>query len=518
MVADTQGMIDQDFVLAIAQGLHESKPARLGEQCGTILQRGDDGKAQYNANDAALPVTCVLEYRPYRVARQLMRAGVPFIDNTMVIDIVRAADGHVAGAVGIDLKSGDAHLFRAKTVIMATGGYHWASGITAGSPESTGQGQAIYMRHGLSLKDMEFFAVDFETIRPYGTMAKEKDQVEIAGFAAINANAGMFARNKSGKFFTEGLASSDVDNTDSFQAVIITAAKEIIHGNGTPGDGSNNGLYLDLDRVTAVSHMLPAYYYSGYLRDSEWGLGYQQPKDVEMLCDYYSSGGWPSTKPGTCETEITGLYSATMTVSEWGTTFAAGQGYLAGKDAVQKAKSMDFPGFAETDVQDILNKAFGMLEAAPSDPVRPIDIHRNMQRAFYKGMNLIREEQGMQATLDELLRIQEEDLPRMNVPVKSKQFNVDWRMAMEAEGMLLCLIGTTQAALYRKETRPFHIRTDYPVMDNANWLVHVWVKLNGDGTWSIDTTPVNDSIIPAAQINEMLPPVDMSVPNTYKTQ
>jgi len=65
-------------------------------------------------------------------------------------------------------------------------------------------------------------------------------------------------------------------------------------------------------------------------------------------------------------------------------------------------------------------------------------------------------------------------------------------------------MGTAQAALIRKETRGTHCRTDFPTMDNANWLVNTIVKLD-NGQWTAVTRPIQDTIIPAEQVAAMVP-------------
>jgi succinate dehydrogenase / fumarate reductase flavoprotein subunit len=120
-------------------------------------------------------------------------------------------------------------------------------------------------------------------------------------------------------------------------------------------------------------------------------------------------------------------------------------------------------------------------------------------------MFYIRNEEGITNALNELARIEKEDLPKMYIPSKSRQFNTDWQKAIEVSSMLTCAKGTGYAALERKETRGGHCRTDYPEMDNENWLVHV-VTSFADGQWTTSIEPIDDSIIPIEEVREMLPP------------
>jgi succinate dehydrogenase / fumarate reductase flavoprotein subunit len=211
--------------------------------------------------------------------------------------------------------------------------------------------------------------------------------------------------------------------------------------------------------------------------------------------------------------EIPGLYCAFTNISEMGSFMAWTQGYMSAKDASLKAANEELPGFAEKDVQVVLNKAYSLLGREPAKPIRASEVQRSIQRAFYKGLHLIRNEKDMTIALNELLRIQKEDLPRVYVADRSMQMNRDWRNAMEVENMLLCSISTAHAALFRKETRPFHYRTDFPVMDNKNWLVNVWVTLQKDGRWAVSKTPVVGSVFTLAEIDKLVTAIDLRKPN-----
>lgn len=512
-LVDCSGMIDQENFLALCKAGKEARPVAYGEQCGSVQQRNDKGMLVHM--DDGGPITDCYEYRNRHAAQHVLRSGVSVYDNTMLVDIVLSGKGELAGAVGLNLYTGEAHFFRTKALVMATGGYIWATGGTINSPELTGEGHAAFIRHGLAMKDMEFFHADLEAFRPMGSRRKAKNQVEVSLSAALNGETWDKLYNKYGKSVAKGFFMDPKLSAypgAAFLGTVITSAKDIMQGKGTPGDGSGNGIMMDVSGWPGNPN-LGISLYAGQVQDVEGAMGGKYPKLVECIPDFYGSCGMPKVNPNTMETGIPGLFSAVHNITELASFTAFTQGTVAGKAAAEKAANAPMPEFSSNAVQDILNHTYGLLESEPAHPLRSTEVCDRIQTAFYKGFNLIRNEKDMQASLDEFLRIQKEDIPRMCVPHKTKQFNRDWRNAVEAESMLLCSIGTAYASLFRKETRPFHFRSDYPVMDNDNWLVNVWVKPRTQGSWSVSTTPIVDTIIPAEKVKKMIMPLDMRIPN-----
>lgn len=514
-LVDCSGIIDQENFLALCKATKEGRPIALIEQCGTVQQRNDKGKVAHM--DDGGPITFVYEYRARHEAQHIIHSGVRVFDNTMLVDILRSPNGSVAGGVGINLYTGEAHVFRAKTVVMATGGYVWNTGYTINGPELTGEGHAILMRHGLALKDMEFFHADLEAFRPYGSRMRARNEIEAAMAAPLNGESWDVLYNKKGQNISKGFFLDPKLSAypgAAFLGAIITSAKEIMQGNGTPGDGSGNGIMMDVTRWYTDSNLGDTLY-GNRLREAETALGYKHDKLVECIPEFYGSCAQPKINPNTMETEIPGLFCALHNLTELTSMMSFAQGHLAGKCAAQKAADSKLPPISTAEIQDILNRNYGFLENTPSNPIRVTEVFQKIQDTFYKGLSLIRDEKGMTAALNEFLRIQEEDLPRINVPYKTKQFNRDWRNAMEVESMVLCSIGTAYASLYRKETRPFHFRSDYPVQDNDNWLANVWVTMQKEGPWKITKTPIVDTVFPAETVKKMLLPLDMRTPNIY---
>jgi succinate dehydrogenase / fumarate reductase flavoprotein subunit len=445
----------------------------------------------------------------------------------MMLDILTDDMDRASGIVAISLRDGSAHVFRGKKIILCTGGYHWASGKTGGGPESTGDGHYALLKRGLAFKDMEFPQYDFCGIHPYGYRPDEqRDAIELAVTFPVNGEIHRRMYNKDKKTFTEGFfADPKVQSIVAFQGSLITAAKELYAGNGTAGDGSGNGIYFKVAGMSEEPGSTSYPSYKGIIRYTNANMpNYKFPDFLEVMANEYSSCGVPSQDPATCESEIPGLYTVFVALSAMSSMWNWGQSYLAAKDAATRAKDeAEVLPFSPEDVDAVLDKAYNLLvreinDTSGTSPIRSTEIHRSIQRAFYKGQDFIKSAEKMQAMQAELERIRTEDLPRMICADKSLVFNRDWRMAMEVEGMLACSLATVHAALERKESRSPFFRSDYPKMDNQNYLCYLWTSMDKNWNFKVEKRPVTDSIISVASIREIINDkdsrYDISVANT----
>ena len=520
LTVDVMGILDQEQARNVVLAQVEGQPRSAIEQAGNMFQRGDDGDVIGIKVDDGVAVTHNTLYK--QTAQFLVKRGIPVFDNMMMLDILLDEKGTAAGIVAVSLANGSAHVFRGKKTILCTGGYHWATGKTGGSPESTGEGHLALLKRGYAFKDMEFPQYDFCGIHPFGYRPdKEKDEIEIAVTFPVNGEIHHRMSNKNKQAFTKAFFEDpNMQSIVAFQGSLITSAKELYQGNGAPGDGSGNAIYFDLNNFDNEPNSQSYSSYKGFKKYVEADLGYQFPEYVECVANEYSSCGVPQTAAATCETEIPGLYAVFVALSAMSSMWNWGQSYLAGKDAATQAEAIDtLSAFAPADVEEALAKSYGLLAAQPSGGIRATEVHRNIQRAFYKGQDYIKSEATMKDMLTELERIQKEDVPKMYCEDKSMLYNRDWRMAMEVESMLTCSLATVHAALERKESRSPFFRSDYPKMDNTGFLCYLWTSLQSDGSWKVEKGDIVDTVMPREAIVSILddtdPKYDISVPNEY---
>lgn len=519
LVFDALGILDQEHAQQVVQAQIEGKPRQALERFGNIFQRDDEGKIVGLLESDGLGASP--DGHISGIAQYLRKQKVPIFENTMMLDLLVNEENQITGIVALDLYDGSAHVFRAKRVILATGGYHWVKGVSAGSPEATGDAHAALLKRGIAFKDMEFPQYDFSGIRPFGWRPDpEKDMLEIGISMSVNGEVHHRMCGSNKERLTAGLFTDSTNSgSETFQGTLLAAAKELYAGNGSPGDGSGNGLLFSLDNIMEEPSTVAYPTYKGHVLNVEHNMDFQFPEYYEIIANEYSSSAMPAVNPQTNETEIKGLYAALATLSVRSSMYAWAQGYLAGKDAASKVPLELLPDFSAEDAEGIIAKAHSSLQAHPAQGIRATTVFRNIQRVFYHGFGFLKEECEMLQALTELKRIQSEDVPRMFCADQSRIFNREWRTALEVESALICATGSIEAGLARRESRAPFFRRDYPRMDNDNFLCSLWTKLHEDGSWSVSRDDIVDTIVPKREIRHVIddenPLYDISIPNTY---
>jgi succinate dehydrogenase/fumarate reductase flavoprotein subunit len=494
VVLFNDGVVDQEYCLSLCQNVHEAKPIAWNARVGGIAERDKDGEPIGKNADT----TFVGDHGcfPRMFAQYARRSGAKIVDRTMITSLLKA-DGACVGAAGVDLVSGEFKVFRAKATIMATGSYAWCYGwrttgaATIAGPENTGDGHSLLLNEGLEFMDMEQLPFDCVQVYPEGTGSG----MGTMGLSVVNQD---WAVNSEGEYYVRPWVELGPEKyfAGNSQFMRLTM-REILEGRGSPG----RGVWVDLQALDTFDR------YYRFRRDAMFkGLGYMMPDQVEVVPEFWESAGRPHlTTEG--ETPIPGLYFATandMTYGGLGFFGSVGSGYMTGKGAVKRAAEVGAPLINWEQVQQAANYVYGILEAEPSEKVRPHVVYHAIQHLMYENLQPLRDEEGIMAAIEELERIKAQEFPKIWISSKSRNFNTEWRRALEIPNMWNCVMGTAQSALVRKETRGTHCRTDYPSMDNTNWLKNVWVKIE-DGNFITDIRPIVAPYLTEDQIRGMLP-------------
>ncbi len=488
------GMTDQLYSLGFVKEIHEAKPILTNESMGLFAERDENGDSMSKYAPGTAENPSILDHGcfPRAWAQYARRKGARVFDRTMVVKVLLSDKGEAAGAVAINLVTGDAVVFRSKAVIMATGSYAWCYGWTGNTacsitgPECTGDGTSMFLNMGLEMRDMEQLPFDCVQIYPTSTAYG----MGTLGLSVVNHQ---YALNKNGERYTQML-----DTMPSNTLFMRLTMKEVHEGRAL-----DNGCVLfdtvDLDKLNR-------YYRRARTRNRM--IGYELPDKAELHWEFWESAARPATVSPQGETAIPGLYYAgTGTGAYQGSGFwnCTGSGYMCGKYAASKVKEMDRPSVVWSQVQDALTDAYTKLDVVVDKGARPLTVYHKIQQAMWNGLSPLRDEKGIQGAIDTLLELKEKEFPLISVPLKSRRYNSEWKYAMEIPNMWNCVMGTAQAALIRKETRGTHCRTDYPKMDNENWMVNTLVKLD-NGQWVALTKPIVDAVIPAAELAKYVPP------------
>ena len=388
----------------------------------------------------------------------------------------------VSGALGYWRETGRFVVFKAKSIVIATGGIGKAWRITSNSWEYTGDGMALAYDAGAELMDMEF--VQFH---PTGMVWPPGVQ-GILVTEAVRGEGGVL-RNKDGERFMERYdpEKMELSTRDVVARAIYTEARE---GRGT----EHGGAYLDISHKPAeyVKKKLPSMYHQfKELADVDITQG---PMEVGPTCHYMMGGIRVAAE--TAQTTLPGLFAAGEAAAGLhGANRLGGNslsdllvfGRRAGAAAAQYAVES---GEVEIDPQQVMEGTREVLEPFErTGGDSPYQIHRELEETMQDYVGIFRNEDDLKKGLTEL-----EGLKDRAARVKvegSRLFNPGWHLARDLKSMLTVSEAVALSAQARKESRGAHSRIDHPNYDEFWAKQHNVVVRNG-GEMKLKQVPVEE--------------------------
>ena len=388
----------------------------------------------------------------------------------------------VSGAFGYWRETGRFIVFKAKSIVIATGGIGKAWRITSNSWEYTGDGMALAYQAGAELMDMEF--VQFH---PTGMVWPPGVQ-GILVTEAVRGEGGVL-RNKDGERFMERYdpEKMELSTRDVVARAIYTEARE---GRGT----EHGGAYLDISHKPAeyVKRKLPSMYHQfRELADVDITKG---PMEVGPTCHYMMGG--IRVEAETAQTTVPGLFAAGEAAAGLhGANRLGGNslsdllvfGRRAGLAAAEHSKQA---GTVTIDAQQVLAATSEML--APferTDGDSPYQIHRDLEETMQNYVGIFRNEDDLRKGLAELQKLNER-AARVRV-AGSRLFNPGWHLARDLKSMLTVSEAVALSALERKESRGAHSRIDYPNYDES-WGKQNNVIMCDDDQMKLKQSPISE--------------------------
>ena len=454
----------------MAQIHAQEAPERVSEleEWGALFDRTADGNILQRAfGGHSFKRLCHVGDRTgLEMIRTLQDRGVHLgIDVYMECAITRMLkDGErIAGAFGYWRENGRFVVFKAKSVVIATGGIGKAWRITSNSWEYTGDGMALAYDAGAALMDMEF--VQFH---PTGMVWPPGVQ-GILVTEAVRGEGGML-RNKDGERFMERYDPErmDLSTRDVVARAIYTEAKE---GRGT----EHGGAYLDISHKPAeyVKKKLPSMYHQfRELADVDITKG---PMEVGPTCHYMMGG--IRVEAETAQSNVPGLFAAGEAAAGLhGANRLGGNslsdllvfGRRAGLAAAEHAKQTAAPAIDDAQIDDATREMLEPFERSEGDS--PYDVHRDLQETMQNYVGIFRSEEDLKHGLSEIQELKTRT-DRVHAD-GSRLFNPGWHLARDLKSMLTVSEAVALSALERKESRGAHSRIDFPQYDEQ------WSKLN----------------------------------------
>ncbi len=470
---------------------------------GKILQR-DFGGHRY-ARLAHVGDRTGLEM--IRILQQRSVAGDIAVFAECTINHITVQDGSVSGAVGYWRENGELVQFRAKSIVMATGGLGRIWSVTSNSWEGTGDGHSLAMKAGAEMIDMEF--VQFH---PTGMVAPASvkgilvtEGVRGDGGTLRNTDGERFMFNYIPDMFASETADSEeeadlwyTDKVNARRTPDLLPRDEVaraIHAEVKAGRGSpSGGVYLDIASrrdSDYIKRRLPSMYHQ-FMELAGVDIT-KDPMEVGPTAHYVMGG--VKVDAETCATTVDGLYAAgEVAAGLHGSNRLGGNslsdllvfGQRAGFYAAEHALAREFVNLDQAQSKEAVERITAPLESDGNE--NPYTIQSELRELMQAQVGIIRNQADMESALNTIHTLKERALG-VSAP-GGTAYNPGWHTALDLEHLLSMAETTTLAALERKESRGGHTRDDFPTASEEFGKVNVMAKYDESGGIVIQQQPL----------------------------
>ncbi len=492
-------LVDQDSAELLARDAIEAVIEL--EHMGLPFDRTPDGRIEqrrfggHTADFGARPVmrSCKSADRTGHMILQTLyqncvKQKVAFFDEYFVVDVI-VQDNVCRGVVAMHIDSGELHVFHARAVLLASGGFGRMFKVTSNAHSLTGDPVAACYRRGLPLEDMEFFQFHPTGIYKMGILLSE----------AARGEGGVFINDRGERFMEryaptmKDLASRDVCSRSIYL--------EIREGRGI---GGKDYVHLDIRPETINKHQSGPGGKPVIMEELEKKL----PDIIEMMRVYmgvepmkepvpiqptahYAMGGAPTDVDGRVLADAQGnLVHGLFAAGECACVSVHGANRLGTNSLVDLVVFGRRGGKAVAEFCKVA--AFAPL---PRDPEAEVAaelerirtntgkekggrLRAEMQEIMMSNVGVFREQRLMQAALDKVRGLKQR-FTQVQIDDKGRRFNTDLLETFELGCLLDLAEVTTISALNRTESRGAHARDDFPKRDDENWLKHTLVRYTG---------------------------------------
>jgi succinate dehydrogenase / fumarate reductase flavoprotein subunit len=468
---------------------------------GRIYQRAFGGMTQNMGEGPAAQRTCAAADRTghamlHTLYQQSLRYDADFFVEYFALDLIMV-DGECRGLLALCMEDGSIHRFRSQSVVLATGGYGRCYFSATSAHTCTGDGNAMVLRAGLPLQDMEFVQFHPTGIYGAGVLITEGARGE-----------GGYLTNSAGERFMERYAPSAKDLA-SRDVVSRSMAMEIREGRGVGKEKDHIFLHLDHIDPKILAERLP-----GITETAKIFAGVDMTREPIPVTPtvHYNMGGIPTNyhgevvtlKDGEPDSVVPGLFA----VGEAACVSVHGANRLGSNSLIDLVVFGRAAGLRLGEIlkpsapQKLLPGDSADLALARLDKFRHADggtttarLRNEMQRTMQADCAVFRTERTLAEGVGKIDTIYR-GLGDIKVTDRSLIWNTDLVETMELDNMLSQAVITMHSAANRKESRGAHMHEDFPNRDDANWMKHTVAWFEGwggtGGNVAIDYRPVHD--------------------------
>jgi succinate dehydrogenase / fumarate reductase flavoprotein subunit len=499
----------------MAQIHAQQAPDRIREleQWGAVFDRTPEGlTSQRNFGGHTYPrLAHIGDATGLELIRTLQQKGIHMgMDVFMEFTVRRLfqADGRISGCFAYDRNDGSLHIFKAKTIILATGGITRCWEVCSGSWEYTGEGHALAYWAGAQMGDMEF--VQFH---PTG-MIWPPSVKGILVTEGVRGEGGIMRNSEGNRFMFDYVPEMYADEFADTEEEALEWVEEVISGklatkrrppelltrdvvakaiNSERAAGrasEHGGAYLDISwrDEDEVKKKLPGMYHQ--FKELAAVDITKQPMEVGPTAHYVMGG--VKVDPYTQETSVPGLYAAgEVATGLHGANRLGGNslsdlivfGKIAGVQAAEAAKEVSyFAGIDQSEVDDVVAETLAPLSR--KDGENPAKVVSDLREMMQNKAGIIRTRKLLLEALADLDELS--GRASITSPGGGRTYNPGWHQALELSAMIDVSRMCALAALRREESRGAHTRGDFPETDHSHWSkVTSVISMGGDGSMDI---------------------------------
>jgi len=474
------------------------------ESYGSLFDRdGNQNYFQRQLGGHSYPRTCISGDRTgaemMRGLRcEALRREIKIISDCMALKLLKE-DGRVVGCLAYEMKKGQFFVFKAKALILASGGSGQVFKYCFAPYGKAGDANRMALEAGAELVDMEFFQ-----FHPTGYNFPES----IAGQSISEGVRGEGGRlyNILGERFMERYNPKQVELAcrDFISRCIHFEVKE---GRGT----ADGGVYLSTTHIPPeiIEERLPLMLYRGLNYDVDMR---KEPMVIYPSSHYQNGGVKINTN---WETKVKNLYAAGETAGgvQGGNRLGSNSlpdllvsGKISGENAAEAALSgkndkVNMANFkkeverAEKEIMDVVETDNG---------ISPITIRNEIKNLSWDYVGIARSEEKLKHAIQTLEDIKARRLPRIGD--RGSSFNIEFIEAMDVRSLIVSLEVMARGALIRTESRCGHFREDYPLPER-NWVLNIVAHQNPDGELVFEKHPIVKTLLDPDEVEMPIFPV-----------